>query len=152
MKRSGCQLKTLLLHNARIRGPELIDFLRIAPSLEVLELTGSKQIPNSFTDSVLLALGPAGDILAPALRQLVLVGTYLFTTTLLLSTLEYRFGPDERCETLRVIDLKLPDRVFSTSGLGRVAALPVGIGSRISLECLDEDRNWVRISNGRWLR
>ncbi|KAJ7019340.1 hypothetical protein C8F04DRAFT_1147880 [Mycena alexandri] len=151
MKRSGCTLKELLLQSTRIRGPELLELLRILPTLETLEIAGPYQIPNSITDPVLLGLGPTDKGLLPALTKWVLHGTYVFSTNTLLNMLEYRFGPDKRCRTPTIIDIILRDRSFSAVDLQRFAALPA-TNARISLECFDEDRQWVRICNGRWWR
>ncbi|KAJ7160406.1 hypothetical protein C8R46DRAFT_1286215, partial [Mycena filopes] len=49
IQRSGCQL-TLTLQNTRVGGRELLELLLFLPSLETLEMTGSKQPHNSITN------------------------------------------------------------------------------------------------------
>ena len=65
--------------------------------------------------------------------------------------LEYRFGDDKQCRTPVIVDIILRDRSVSMTDLERFAALPTA-GGRVSLECLDQDRQWVRICNRRWWR
>ncbi|KAJ7761793.1 hypothetical protein B0H16DRAFT_1688404 [Mycena metata] len=139
MKRSGCALKELSLQSIRIRGPQLLELLRILPTLEKLEIIGSWQIPNSITDAVILGLGPTDKPLLSSLTNWVMHGTYLFSTDTLLHMLEYRFGDGKQCRTPTVVDIILRDRSFSVADLERFAALPAA-GGRVSLEFLDEDR------------
>jgi hypothetical protein len=150
-ERSGCQLKTLLLRNIRIRGSELLALLRILPTLETLEITGP--FPNAVVNLVLAALTPQpelGDLVLPALRKVALTGTYLFSTDALLKMLESRLSADNPDSVLSVIDITLPDRAVAMPDLERFAALHGA--SFASLTCFDGERKWVRICNGRWFR
>ncbi|KAJ7655281.1 hypothetical protein DFH06DRAFT_1414080 [Mycena polygramma] len=147
-KRSGCQLNTLVLQNVRIRGPDLLELLRTLPALETLEIM--KPFPNSILDGVLAALTPrsgSSELVLPILARIVWTGAYLFSTDALLKMLEARRDTNN---PLAEVDIILRDRVVSTSDLERFAGLR-GSGFA-SLVCLDQDKNWVRICNGHWLR
>ncbi|KAJ7174166.1 hypothetical protein C8R43DRAFT_1230852 [Mycena crocata] len=146
--RSGSRLMTLVLENARIRGPDLLELLRAIPTVEKLEMTGL--IPNSLTDVVLREFTPQlalGELVLPALTHLTVAVTYLFSSSALLTMLESRMNSTNSTSALALIDFRLLDRIVLLEDLERFARLRRDAGF-FSLKCWGRDKTSVRISNG----
>ncbi|KAJ6513625.1 hypothetical protein C8R47DRAFT_1064342 [Mycena vitilis] len=139
LTRSACSLKILFIENVRVRAGELLDLLRHAPTLHTLELLDS--IPNSLTDILISALTPVAgsEPLLPALKNIVFVGTYLFSTNGILRMLE------GRAASLRSVTLVLPDRQLSAADRARFANLCSASVGVWWLRCLDEERRLVEV-------
>ncbi|KAJ6457147.1 hypothetical protein C8R47DRAFT_1164557 [Mycena vitilis] len=151
--RSGCQIKTLILDYGLASGPDVLQLLRSLPMLETLDVSVAS-FPTFVLDLLLAWLTPgdaeSGGVGLPALRTIAIAGKYDFPTAALLNMLEARLSAGSGCSPLDVIDIVLSDRAVATPDLERFAALrTAGIASLVSL---DENNDWVRISNGRWLR
>ncbi|KAJ6527905.1 hypothetical protein DFH09DRAFT_1371364 [Mycena vulgaris] len=103
IRRSACQLKTLVLKDMRLRPMELLALLRMLPTLEILIIT--ELLPNSVTDLVLEALTPRPK------------PDCLFRTDVLLRMLE------GRTSSLAIVDITLPRREVGPVDRARFAAL-----------------------------
>ncbi|KAJ6513627.1 hypothetical protein C8R47DRAFT_616519 [Mycena vitilis] len=132
LARSACSLQILSLKNVRVRAGELLEVLRHAPTLHTVEIRNS--IPNSLTDVLISALLPmvGPGMLLPALKNIVLVGTYLFNTELFLRMLE------GRAASLHSVDLVLINRQVGPADRARFAALRRASPGIWRLSCLTE--------------
>ncbi|KAJ7757268.1 hypothetical protein DFH07DRAFT_461453 [Mycena maculata] len=143
MTRSACSLQTLVVHNTRVRGTELLALLRQVPTLDTLVLT--ELVPNSITDLVLGPLtplpgSPATQVVLPALTRLVVAGVYLFSTQVLMQMLEARH------DALVLVHITL-HKELGAAELERFAAFQTA-GSWC-LQYLDDQMKCVRIQKGK---
>ncbi|KAJ7983294.1 hypothetical protein DFH06DRAFT_718062 [Mycena polygramma] len=134
LTRSACSLQILSLESVRVRAGELLAVLRHTPTLHTLELRDS--IPNSLTDILISALLPVvgPETLLPALKNIIFVGTYLFSTTIILRMLE------ERAASLHFVNLVLINRQVGPADRARFAALRRASPGVWRLSCLTEER------------
>ncbi|KAJ6513616.1 hypothetical protein C8R47DRAFT_616150 [Mycena vitilis] len=134
LTRSACSLKILFLKDVRVRAGELLTVLRHTPALCTLVLRNS--IPNALTDMLILALTPVSgsETLLPALKNIVFVGSYLFSTNTVLRMLE------ERAASLRFVNLVLTNRQVAAADGARFAALRTASPGIWRLSCLTEAR------------
>ncbi|KAJ7779022.1 hypothetical protein B0H16DRAFT_802651 [Mycena metata] len=140
LTRSASPLRQLSLSNVRLRAGELLALLRATPTLEVLELRDL--LPNSITNTLVVPLTPAAsntNLLLPALKRVVIVGTYLFTTEALLCMLE------GRAATLTAVDVVLATREVGPVERARFVASRTASTEILRLVCLDEKRSLVSV-------
>ncbi|KAF7369339.1 F-box domain-containing protein [Mycena venus] len=117
MMRAACPLRELNLQNTWVRAKELLALLQVTPTVDTLVLRSL--LPNSITNLIVEALTPAAelDLVLPALKRIVVAGSYLFSTDTLLRMLEGRIT------SLDMVDLALPGREIDAAEFSRFGAL-----------------------------
>ncbi|KAJ7641996.1 hypothetical protein FB45DRAFT_863061 [Roridomyces roridus] len=102
--RSNCQLTRLALRQCRIRVGQFIDILRLLPALESLVIENGV-IPTMITDRLFESLCNSVDRLelVPRLRELRIVGHYMFKVAKLVEMLESRDG-----SVFKLVELVIP--------------------------------------------
>ncbi|KAJ7133294.1 hypothetical protein C8R44DRAFT_870701 [Mycena epipterygia] len=114
-----------------------------APS--VVSFSISSNTRNTLNALISQPAYDSGDLVLPRLRKLILAGSYLFSTNLLLQMLESRLSASSLCTALAFVEITL-DREIRLSDLQRFAALrDAGF---VNLTCRDGDKKPVRICNG----
>ncbi|KAK7023279.1 hypothetical protein R3P38DRAFT_3537658 [Favolaschia claudopus] len=110
IERSGCHLQTLRLESIPIRPADLLELLRMLPTVENLVL--SDLLPNSITKPAIQALtfaASSGDeAILPMMTTFVVDGGYLFDADALLTMLQSRLIHSHLRPRLRHFDIILP--------------------------------------------
>ncbi|KAF7335006.1 F-box domain-containing protein [Mycena venus] len=118
-------------------------FLPLIPTVHSLILQSLR--PNAITDKLLAGLtvteSSSSPPLLPALTNLSLTGSYLFSNTALFEMLESRVNFHQ---SIRRVKLQLKHRHFSEMELDRARPLQRD-AILFSLKCLDADKQYTRI-------
>ncbi|KAK7051915.1 hypothetical protein R3P38DRAFT_2684573 [Favolaschia claudopus] len=123
VERSAFSLRTLVLYLVPTRVGELLDILRLLPTVETLFL--EDLIPNAITNAAMEVLTPPTEILLPALSKFVLSGAYLFGEDRLLTMLESRITAANQTAALDVVAISLPHLILSAASLQRLNTIRV---------------------------
>ncbi|KAJ7735504.1 hypothetical protein B0H16DRAFT_1695644 [Mycena metata] len=119
LRRSECELLTLVLEDPRISSTDILTIFPATPSLHTLAIiSGEKDVlQDDFFTALTLQSDPLTHLL-PQLQNFRVDGTFEFTTDTLLAMLESRSSP-ESAQTARLcnIELRLRDRVLPTGEL-----------------------------------
>ncbi|KAJ7203509.1 hypothetical protein GGX14DRAFT_461372 [Mycena pura] len=133
IQRSGCHPHTLHLADVVIASTDLLAVLPLIPTVHSLILRSLR--PHAVTDKLLAGLtakeSESSQPLLPALTNLSLRGSYLFTNTALLDMLESRvnFQPP-----IQRIKLRLTQRQFSDEQLDCVRALQRNTSDMLAIQ------------------
>ncbi|KAJ7908364.1 hypothetical protein B0H13DRAFT_2016627 [Mycena leptocephala] len=143
IQRSACRPHTLQLDEVVITASDLLSVLPLIPTVHSLILRSLR--PNAITDKLLAGLtvkeSSSSPPLLPALTNLSLTGSYLFSTTALLEMLESRVNFQQ---SIQRVKLQLTHRHFSEVELDRARPLQRD-AVLFSLKCLDADKQYTRI-------
>jgi hypothetical protein len=143
IQRSACHPHTLHLDEVVMTASDLLAVLPLIPTVHSLILRSLR--PNAITDKLLAGLtvteSSSSPPLLPALTNLSVTGSYLFSNTALLEMLESRVTFQQSTERVK---LQLKHRHFSEVELDRARALRRD-AVLFSLKCLDADKQYTRI-------
>ncbi|KAJ6536948.1 hypothetical protein B0H19DRAFT_1079347 [Mycena capillaripes] len=143
IQRSECRPHTLQLDEVVITATDLLAVLPLIPTVQSLILRSLR--PNAVTDKLLAGLiakdSSSSQLLLPALTNLSLKGSYLFTNTALLDMLESRVNLQPPIQRIK---LQLTQRQFSEEQLDRVRALQRNT-VLFSLKCLHADKQYTKV-------
>ncbi|KAJ7846223.1 hypothetical protein B0H14DRAFT_961893 [Mycena olivaceomarginata] len=143
IQRSACHPHTLHLDEVVMTASDLLAVLPLIPTVHSLILRSLR--PNAITDKLLAGLtvteSSSSPPLLPALINLSVTGSYLFSNTALLEMLESRVNFQQ---SIQRVKLQLTHRHFSEVELDRVRPLRRD-AVLFSLKCLDADKQYTRI-------
>ncbi|KAJ7235160.1 hypothetical protein B0H12DRAFT_1141998 [Mycena haematopus] len=144
IQRSEAHIHTLLLEKTWAHWTSIVEVLRLMPTLHALTFVDGR--PNSVTDKAIevlvVDLDTMTEAVLPNLRSFTLHGSYLFSTRKLLDMLESRVvnninGAGSASSQLRLVDLRLDQRLFAEGELERFRALK-GAVEELSLRRMDQ--------------
>ncbi|KAK7051916.1 hypothetical protein R3P38DRAFT_2857686 [Favolaschia claudopus] len=143
IKRSGCHLRTLRLESIPIRPVDLLELLRMLPTVENFVL--SDLLPNSITKRVLQSLtfdASSGDeTLLPMMTTFAVDGGYLFDADALLTMLQSRLMHSHLRPRLVHFDIILPTLNIPTARLEEfIADTAIPMAASFSFICVNEFR------------